>query len=213
MRRVVCFDAGHGGADPGTVRGPVEEEDITLDLADRVGRNVRLLTQVSDIQSYSQISTVFTRRFDATVSIDERVALALRNDADLLLSIHVNSVKALSDGALCIVSKDGCFRQRSGEIAGRVLDRLEECGFKNRHYYPDKKPFINYNRLGILHGVCRHMPAVLVEVGNVRNDHDFKLLTSVQGREVIAIAMARAIVEWFGLKPRMELLSGSAEKG
>jgi N-acetylmuramoyl-L-alanine amidase len=205
-RKIICIDAGHGGDDPGTVRGIIEEEDLTLDLADRIGRNIRLLSRVSDIEAYSQISTLFTRRTDINTPINARTIVARRNQVDLLLSIHINSAKQISDGALCIISKDGDYQDRSRKVAEKILDRLEECGLKNRGVFPDKKPYINYNRLGVLYGVCQYMPAVLVEMGNIRNDQDYKLLTSTQGREVMAIAVARSIIEWYGLEPRMDLL-------
>lgn len=216
MKRVVFIDPGHGGTDPGTVRGVTEEEDLTLDLAKRVGRNIRLLSASSEKDAGPTVETIFSRETDTTTSIDKRVTLATRSvsamsgkHADVFLSIHVNSANEKYEGAMCLVSQDGGYKTRSVDLAGKILNSLEACGLQNRHVFPDKEPTIRFNYLGVLHGVHWHMPAVLAEVGNIRNDHDYRLLCDADSREVVAIAIARAVLEWLGIEPRMELLKSS----
>lgn len=82
IRRIV-IDAGHGGHDSGTIGpGGVEEKDVALDVALRLGKilHQRLGADV-----------VYTRRTDKFVALEERTAIANRAHADLFLSIHANS--------------------------------------------------------------------------------------------------------------------------
>ena len=78
----VVIDPGHGGHDPGAEDGGLSEAALVLDIALRLER--RLLTQ-------PKIGVVLTRRTDRFVSLEERTAIANRENADLFLSIHANA--------------------------------------------------------------------------------------------------------------------------
>jgi N-acetylmuramoyl-L-alanine amidase len=78
----IVIDAGHGGRDPGA-RGPgYWEAALTLDIALRLEK---LLTNEPGIE------VVLTRRTDDYVGLQERTAIANREDADLFVSIHANA--------------------------------------------------------------------------------------------------------------------------
>ena len=78
----VVIDPGHGGHDPGAQGGGLSEAALVLDIALRLEK--RLLTQ-------PQIGVLLTRRIDRFVSLEERTAIANRENADLFLSIHANA--------------------------------------------------------------------------------------------------------------------------
>jgi N-acetylmuramoyl-L-alanine amidase len=82
LRRVV-IDAGHGGKDTGA-RGPkgVEEKDVNLAIAKRLGRA---------LQAKLGVEVVYTRSSDRFVSLERRVEIANRADADLFISVHANA--------------------------------------------------------------------------------------------------------------------------
>jgi N-acetylmuramoyl-L-alanine amidase len=79
----VVIDPGHGGKDPGTV-GPkgLEEKEVVLDVAKRLHQ---LLVR------RDHIKPLLTRDDDRFVSLEERTMFAQQRDADLFISIHVNS--------------------------------------------------------------------------------------------------------------------------
>lgn len=80
--RTVVIDAGHGGADPGSVgAGGLREKDVTLDVARRLER--RLAARGYDVR--------MTRTEDRSVSLRERVEFTNAAGTDLFVSIHVNS--------------------------------------------------------------------------------------------------------------------------
>lgn len=81
--RTIVIDPGHGGKDPGAIgRNGLKEKDVTLDVA------LRLKKQ---IQSDCRCRVLLTRSTDVFIPLDERTAFANTEEADLFISIHVNS--------------------------------------------------------------------------------------------------------------------------
>lgn len=84
---LVAIDPGHGGSDTGAI-GPtgLQEKDLTLVLAQKLAAALEK----------QGIRTVLTRNSDTLVPLQQRTAIANYNQADLLLSIHLNSSPAAS---------------------------------------------------------------------------------------------------------------------
>lgn len=79
----VVLDPGHGGKDYGAVGKLTNEKTINLN----VGLEVRRL-----LGDYKDINVVMTRDDDRFIALQERANIANRNNGDLFVSIHVNSV-------------------------------------------------------------------------------------------------------------------------
>ncbi len=83
VRRVV-IDPGHGGTDPGALgRTGVTEKQLTLQLSQALASRLRA----------SGYEVLLTREEDRTVKLKERTDFANNVDADLFISIHVNSAR------------------------------------------------------------------------------------------------------------------------
>ncbi len=80
--KVICIDAGHGGKDPGSISGGVKEKDITLKIAEKLGKKIKA--------KYPHIKVYYTRLSDSFIELSERSSIANRNKADLFISIHCN---------------------------------------------------------------------------------------------------------------------------
>ncbi len=78
----VVIDPGHGGHDPGAQSNGVTEAELVLDVALRLEK---LLRQVPGIE------VILTRRTNEFIPLEERTAIANRENADLFLSIHANA--------------------------------------------------------------------------------------------------------------------------
>jgi N-acetylmuramoyl-L-alanine amidase len=80
---VVMLDPGHGGKDPGAV-GPtgLKEKDVVL----TIGRMVR-----EKLSRYRQFEVKMTRDFDVFIPLEERTAMANQGNADIFVSLHINS--------------------------------------------------------------------------------------------------------------------------
>ena len=80
--RTVVIDPGHGGKDPGTSAGGVQEKVIALQIAKKVGQYIR--------ENLPDVSVHFTRTRDVFVPIEERANFANKAKADVFISIHCN---------------------------------------------------------------------------------------------------------------------------
>lgn len=81
----VVIDAGHGGKDPGCVSRDKKtyEKTLTLDIAKKLAYKIS--------SAYPQVQVVLTRGDDRSVSLDSRAQVANNIDANLFISIHINS--------------------------------------------------------------------------------------------------------------------------
>lgn len=79
----IVIDAGHGGKDSGTVGKHCLEKDIVLSIALKLGEIIK--------ENLKDVEVIYTRNDDTFVPLDERAAIANKNDADLFISIHANS--------------------------------------------------------------------------------------------------------------------------
>lgn len=81
----VVIDAGHGGKDPGCVSKDRKtyEKTITLSIAKLFGEKIK--------EAYPDVKVIYTRSTDKYLTLNERADIANRNNADLFVSIHINS--------------------------------------------------------------------------------------------------------------------------
>lgn len=80
---VIAIDAGHGGEDPGAM-GPARtrEKDVVLEIARRL---------YTLVQKEPGLKPVMIRDGDYYIGLNQRVAMARKHKADLLVSIHADS--------------------------------------------------------------------------------------------------------------------------
>lgn len=109
--KTIVIDPGHGGKDPGA-RGQrgTEEKDITLKVA----------LQLRDLLSKQPgIRVLMTRERDEFIELEDRAKFANGQDADLFVSIHVNSHPQRSVKGIEIYHFGQAKDQRALEVAAR----------------------------------------------------------------------------------------------
>lgn len=81
----IVIDAGHGGKDAGAVSKDktTYEKNLTLDIAKRFAACIE--------EGLPEVKVVLTRSTDVFVELRERAAIANRENANLFVSIHINS--------------------------------------------------------------------------------------------------------------------------
>ncbi len=107
----IVIDPGHGGKDPGA-RGvrKTEEKDITL----KVGLQLREL-----LRKQSGVRVLMTRDRDVFIELGDRAKFANSHEADLFVSIHVNSHPSRAVKGIEIYHFGEAKDQRALEVAAR----------------------------------------------------------------------------------------------
>lgn len=231
--KLVVIDPGHGGHDPGA-RGPsgLEEKDVVLDVAKRLGKLFGI---------YTNVRVIYTREDDNFIPLKERAAIANRIKADLFVSIHANAAyrpdaygaetfflnsEASDNEARAIAAfENGVITLEQGnkeqeDVLKTTLwdlaqsEFLEESQALAEIIQDELEVKLRINNRGIkqapfyvLGGAT--MPAILVEIGFISNPLEEKRLRDEYYRESIAEAL------YFGLmnyKKRFDIKMGGIKE-
>ena len=81
----IVIDAGHGGKDPGAVSQDKKsyEKTFTLEIAKTLADKIRA--------AYPDVKVILTRTDDRYVTLDGRADIANKAEANLFISVHINS--------------------------------------------------------------------------------------------------------------------------
>lgn len=214
----IVIDAGHGGHDSGTVNaGGLEEKDVVLDVALRLGRLLRQRLGAD---------VIYTRTDDTFVPLETRTAIANQAQADLFISIHANSSpdtsargvevyylnfttsadalevaareNAVSDESIHQLSdlvkkialddKINESRQFAADVDESLYAGLESGNPGLRDRGVKKAPFV------VLIGA--NMPSILAEISFLTNPEDAQELQEPQYRQRIADALYRGVARY-----------------
>ncbi|MGB3758725.1 MAG: N-acetylmuramoyl-L-alanine amidase [Rivularia sp. (in: cyanobacteria)] len=171
----VIIDPGHGGKDPGAIGiGGLREKDVILPISIRVGQ----ILQENGVQA------VLSRNSDYFVSLQGRVDMAERGNADLFVSIHANSVG--------LSRPDVSGLEVYYYSSGYNLARTVRSGILNSVSVKDRG--VRKARFYVLRKTS--MPAILVETGYVTGREDAAKLASPQYREQMAQGIANGILSY-----------------
>jgi len=215
----VVLDAGHGGSDPGTATGSLDEKTITLDIQSRL----RTLLEANGFD------VVVTRTDDRLIPLRERARLANSSDGDIFVSIHVNSLMTHTNSHgvetyyLGPTNDPSLTRLAAAEndISGysiadlrKLLERVYADVRRDQSHrlattvqkqlYTDlrivDRGLENWGvkRAPFIVLVATDMPAVLAEVGCLSNDREAAMLSRTDYRQQIAQALYDGIHEYAG---------------
>lgn len=183
---VVILDPGHGGTDPGAtypvgVDNPeVMEKDLTLDIA----------LKIRETLEKAGVEVIMTRSRDTYPTLKERVDIANNSNADLYVSVHINSMdnKDHIDGAQVYYHQSSDFGKK---MASLVYDRLiDYTGLTERGVQDGSSFYVLKNT---------KMPAILTECGFITNPADREYMNSEKGRSEIASAISDGVLEALNL--------------
>ena len=174
-RAVVMIDPGHGGRDPGAVGiGGLRESSVVLPISQRVAA----------ILQQNGVQAVLTRDSDYFVSLQGRVNLAQRANADLFVSIHANAISMSRPEVNGLETY--YYNNNSLSLARSIHNSvLQNVTVRDRN--------VRRARFFVLRRSS--MPSVLVEVGFVTGAEDAARLRSTAYQNQMADAIARGILQ------------------
>jgi len=174
-RVVVMIDPGHGGKDSGAVGiGGLQEKNIILPISQKLAQ----------ILQQNGVQVILTRKSDYFVSLQGRVDLAERANADVFVSIHTNSAGLQRPD----VSGLETYYYDSGLGLARIVHNsilrsvnVRDRGVRRARFYVLRKS---------------SMPSILVEAGYMTGREDIAKLRNPQYQNQMAEAIARGILEY-----------------
>ena len=205
-RLVVVLDPGHGGFDPGTSGNGANEKTLTLKIAkyckealEKNGRIQVYMTRESD--------TSVGGATDVSSDLRNRITFAVSKNADLFVSIHLNSAGASAYGAE-VYYPNSNYRSDIGQegqkLASSIQKQLVSLGLYNRGVkinnsanskYPDGSVQDYY--YVIQQSKRNGFPGIIVEHAFLSNASDYqKYLSSDEKLKALGEADARGILEY-----------------
>ncbi|HEX3438495.1 MAG TPA: N-acetylmuramoyl-L-alanine amidase [Pseudacidobacterium sp.] len=214
----IVVDAGHGGHDSGTLGpGGIEEKDIVLDVALRLGK---LLKQRLGAD------VIYTRDDDTFIPLETRTAIANKAQADLFISVHANSSSdssargvetyylnfTTSADALEVAARENAVSDQSIHQLSDLVKKiaLQDKISESREFAADvqqslysglesgnpglkdrgvkKAPFV------VLIGA--NMPSILAEISFLTNPDDAHELRDPEYRQRIAESLYRGVARY-----------------
>lgn len=168
--RVVVLDAGHGGSDSGAVGNGYYEKDFTLSI-------VKAAKTYFD--SNGNYKVYYTRLDDTYPSLSERYKLANEVQADIFLSVHINSAGSTATGTETLYNPDRNKKNSAGltcyQLANFTQKRVQAAtGFKNRGI--KQRCSRLGNGLAVLNN--NNGPATLTEIGFISNKTEAKKMAA-----------------------------------
>jgi N-acetylmuramoyl-L-alanine amidase len=221
-RKTIVIDAGHGGADPGTV-GPsgIYEKHVTLTMA----RELK-----AALERTGRYNVVLTRDRDVFIRLRKRVEIARKANADLFISLHADAIanggvhglsvytlseKASDKEAALLAEKENKADVIPGinlddeppEVANILIDLTQRETMNQSAFLAGRMVGELQRDIPVLPNPHRFagfavlkapdIPSILVELGFLSNRTEEKALRSKDHRGKIAGAIARAVNRYF----------------
>ena len=179
---LIYLDAGHGGKDSGATGNNLKEKDINLSICNRIKKGL----------SAYDCTVKMTRSMDAFIPLEQRTTRANQDNADILVSIHVNSAGSnyakgfesfiYPNSRSATVAFQNVMHQEIIKAMGTtILDRGKKT--KNLHMLRETK-----------------MKAILTENLFISNSSDARLLEEPDFLQRIADGHISGLVKFLGLK-------------
>lgn len=224
---VVCLDPGHGQWDSGAVGNGYVEKNLNL----RIAQGMR-----DELSKYTGVKVVMTRTGDGVLvngntsaDLHARVNYAVRNDADVFVSLHVNA--GGGNGFMVLAQNNSSYnatqRDISVALARKALQKLSVYGLPSSFIYQRDYPagegeYYPDGHLADYYAVLRHsrragIPAILIEHGYIDNAYNARRLYANDGAYQLGVKDAQALAEYYGLttssSDKSARLAGSTRYG
>lgn len=221
-KKVIVLDAGHGGADSGTIgRTGIYEKTVTLAMAKELKKN---------LVSTGKYEVFLTRDRDVFLKLRERVERARNVNADLFISLHADSssnnrtqgitVYTLSEVASDKEAERLARKENEADLISGMDLTTETQEVKNILIDLAQRESMNLSShfaQGIIRSIgegiklrtrphrfagfavltAPDIPSILIELGYLSNFAEEKLLKSTRYREKLAKVLSKAIDQYF----------------
>lgn len=211
---VVVLDPGHDGLHAGAAGNGLNEEVLTLKIAQYCK---------AELEQYNNVTVYMTRNDGSCPDsrsngycMQTRCSYAASVGADILVSIHIDAGSATRSGAMVIVAANGVYRDDlstvTHAIGQEILDELSDIGLASRGLYvrmsddPDEEYHYPNGAVADWYSITRNsikqgIPGIIVEHGFISNPSDAATwFRSEDKLKALGVADATGIAQYFGLR-------------
>lgn len=187
--KIVVLDPGHGGSDTGAISSTkVYEKNLNLKI---------LYTLSNELFEASGIKTYYTRTTDTAVNLYSRPKFPAEVEADLFISLHMNSATATSAKGVEVyydatktVAMNGLTGKMMAQIFTNNLSSIMETSNRGAKSNP-QLVVLKYNTV----------PSVLIELGFISNSSDLSKLVAETYQKKAAESIVATVSEFFDEHP------------
>ena len=176
-RKIVVVDPGHGGCEKGACAFNLEEKKLNLQISKKLKKELKK----------RGAKVYLTRTKDKQTDLYKRVEFAKEKQADLLLSIHQNSLP----NPKYVDKKHGVgvyyYNDFSYPLARKIQDNL----LKATNFKDDK---VNYASFVLTRSTAQ--PSVLIECGYIIREEEAMKLADKKFQKIIAKAITKGCEEY-----------------
>jgi N-acetylmuramoyl-L-alanine amidase len=178
---LIYLDAGHGGKDTGAIGNRLKEKDVTLDICKRIQ---------AGLNNY-ECEVLMSRTEDVYLTLDERTDKANAANADVLISVHINSAAVNAKGFETFIYPNANAGTKAfqnvlhQEIKVKMGAAISDRGMKQENFHMLRES---------------NMKAVLTENLFISNAADAAKLADDQFKQKIADGHVSGIQKFLGLK-------------
>ena len=181
--KIIYLDPGHGGVDGGATYKDILEKNINLDIcyelmSELENKGATVYMTRYDDYDLSVNGAYFRKRSD----LYNRVKLINDSDADMYLSIHLNSLESSKWNGVQIFYDD--INDNNKILAQTIKDSLrskrEISIIKNKYMY---------NKIKVL--------GVLVELGFLSNSNDREIILNQDKRKILISNIVYGIIDYY----------------
>ena len=181
--KVIYIDPGHGGIDPGATYKDLYEKDINLSIALKLKKELENNGAIVYLTRYDDIDLSISTNNHKKSDLNNRVRAINNSNADLFISIHLNSYGSSWHGVQIFYDDNNS----TNEVLASIMDKNIKNLNGNRTY---KKK----NNLYLLKNI--KIPGILVEVGFLSNENERYLLTNSKYQEKVSKSLCNGIKEY-----------------
>lgn len=187
INKIIYLDPGHGGKDPGSVYKDIYEKDINLSIClklqnklEQMGAQV-YLTRYEDYD-LSTPNTSTRKKSD----LNNRVRLINDSNADIYISIHLNSTNKENWHGAQVFYDD--INENNKKIAMIMQNEFKKNTNTDREIEEISTMLLNRKVI---------IPGVLIEVGFLSNNNERYLLKQNKYQEKISEIITNGIIKYF----------------
>ena len=200
---IIVLDPGHGANDPGALNSSlgIKEADVNYKLA---------IYAKEELEKYEGVK-VYLTRYANCPSIYERGEFAKNYNADLVVSMHINSGAKSARGAEIWVTQDNTqieYYEKSRELGEKILNQISKLGLKNNGVSTRSGKPDEWYESGVVkdyYGIIRYpmnygIRSILIEHCYISNNSDCQYINNNEKIKQLALADVRGIVEAYNLE-------------